>query len=167
MDKFVGLFISKIDTGLDKLKKNPSQLENSVRIGYQLHQHLLSSSQDSGELEEILKVYGTDQKTIIWQADLYQRYLTYRRRAANPQHSETGDVYAEDAFKKREVLCKLLSTVVNELEPAWGVCASLVYNAFEGMNVIQSPWQSINRYRDKIQGIYVVPCCRERFRSRR
>ncbi|KAK4171582.1 hypothetical protein QBC36DRAFT_199026 [Triangularia setosa] len=136
---FATEFFEKVLRGLKNIQSNRSQV-TPLGLGEQLLELRQNAKADTMELERVLQNYQSKSCSDKWLAGFYARYSAVRRRFLDPRHSETGDTQKERNELKREVIWEVTSAVVNRLEPYWGVCASLIYNAlketrFKGCNL--------------------------------
>ncbi|RWA03607.1 hypothetical protein EKO27_g11496 [Xylaria grammica] len=130
---FAEKYVEKVNRGLKRLKNQAPSAQGQhhlANVGTQLLEQR-NNAKEKGTLgiETILNAFVKDTGSLGWLANIYGRYMSFQRRQVDPVHSQTGDSYQERNVKNRERLCQLTSAVVNRLQPDWGVCASLVYNA--------------------------------------
>ncbi|KAI0390118.1 hypothetical protein F5Y17DRAFT_83647 [Xylariaceae sp. FL0594] len=130
--KCAEVYVAKVLRGLQKLgTSTPTDRILPDFMGNQLdlYRRNTRAKQGDQQLTKLLHRFADDHASVYWLADFLYRYLTYRNRLLDATYSETKDFDRERHLKEKEVICQVTSSVVNRLEPKWGICASLVYNA--------------------------------------
>lgn len=152
--KFAHEYFKKVQTGLRRLGPLGSGQGQValLNLGAQLLEHRLCEEQDRNKLETLLKDYQTQSSTDKWLANIYGHYAAVQRRYLDPEHSETGDNHKERLEIRKESMCEVTSAVVNRLEPYWGVCASLIFNALRGMMMNPSQGYMLTDTETKFKG---------------